>query len=313
MPKLRPRLFPTKILLILAALACGFQTTRAQEAAPAAAPAPTNVAATKAETSLAAPAGDRNPASAPAARAIRPRDDDAAFFTGALRDAQDSQRPVNSGGTLPSLTAAPGQSGGADFASTTPQQTQPSQSSAPTIFTPLTPEQKMRRAAKSAFLSPGGYARVAFSSIMTQWKEDSQPQKSTEDEVADGASRFAINFGRRATRSLLGGGVFPVLFRQDPRYERAEEGAGAGRRAAHAVSRVFVTRGDSGRHQPNVSNWAGSLSSSALSNLWERSTPGHDRIGTDATFKRFAKSFVWDSVNNVVREFWPDIKKIFKR
>jgi hypothetical protein len=169
----------------------------------------------------------------------------------------------------------------------------------------------MQRAAKSAFLSPGGYARVAFSSIRTQWNEDTQPHKTTEDEVADGASRFAINFGRRATRSLLGGGVFPILFRQDPRYERAEEGKGAAARAGWAVSRVFVTRGDSGRHQPNVSNWAGSLSSSAISNLWERSTPGHDRIGTDATFKRFANSFVWDAVNNLFREFWPDIKGIF--
>lgn len=302
MPKLYARLLTTPTtttLLILAALSCGSETARAQEIAPAA-------ASTKVEAASAARASDREPSAAPAARTR----DDAGFYTGARRNLEDSKRLVFFGDTLSAPVApAPKQSGNSDSA-TLPTQTQPS---APTAYTPLTGEEKMRRAAKSAFLSPGGYARVAFSSVMTQWNEDTQPQKSTEDEVADGASRFAINFGRRATRTLLGSGVFPILFRQDPRYERAEVGTGAGKRAAHAVSRVFVTRGDSGRHQPNISSWAGSLSSSALSNLWERSTPRHDRIGADATFKRFANSFLNDSINNVVREFWPDIKKIFKR
>ena len=299
MPKLRTHLLPTTALLILAALACGSDTARAQENTPAA-------ESPKVELATAADASDRESAAARAARAR----DDAAFFTGTTRNPVDAKRLVLFGDRLPARAAsAPEQFGDADSAIPLPQ-TQPS-ASAP--YTPLTGEEKMRSAAKSAFLSPGGYARVAVSSIITQWNEDTQPHKSTEDEVADGASRFAINFGRRATRRLLGGGVFPVLFRQDPRYERAEEGTGAGARAAHAVSRVFVTRGDSGSLQPNVSSWAGSLSSSALSNLWERSTPRHDRIGTDATFKRFAKTFVWDAVNNVVREFWPDIKGIFRR
>lgn len=306
MPKLHARLLPT-ILLILAALSCGAEASRAQETAPAPAKLEINTPAAAAAATTTTTTGDREPAADQPARAR----EDAAFFTGASRGREDSTRLVLFGDPRPArVAAAHEQPGDADSAATAPPQTQ---ASAPAGYTPLTGEQKMRRAAKSAFLNPGGYARVAFSSIWTQWNEDSQPHKTTEDEVADGASRFAINFGRRATRSLLGGGVFPALFRQDPRYERAADGTGAGKRAAHAVSRVFVTRGDGGGLQPNVSNWAGSLSSSAISNLWERSTPRHDRIGADATFRRFAKSFMWDAVNNVVREFWPDIKKVFKR
>ena len=302
MPRLRTPLLTTTTLLILAALSCGAETARAQETASAP-PAP-SAAASKAENSSENNLSGSESAAAPVARAR----DDAAFFTGQRRGVDDSKRLAFFGDPQParaaSIAAPPGD---ADSAAP-PTQTQ---APAPAAYTPLTGEEKMSRAAKNAFLSPGGYARVAFSSIWTQWNEDSQPHKTTEDEVADGASRFAINFGRRATRSLLGGGVFPILFRQDPRYERAEDGTGAGARAAHAVSRVFVTRGDNGKLQPNVSSWAGSLSSSALSNLWERSTPGHDRIGTDATFKRFAKNFLWDAVNNLVREFWPDIKGVF--
>ena len=191
--------------------------------------------------------------------------------------------------------------------------TQQTGATATPVWTPLTNEQKMKRAARNAFFSPIGVGRVLISSIITQWNEDSQPHKTTGDEVADGASRFAINYSRRATRTMLGSGVYASLFNQDPRYDRAPEGKGFAYRGAHAVSRVFVQRGDNGKVQPAASRWAGSLSASALSNLWERSTPGHDRIGTDATFKRFANTFLNDAINNLVREFWPDLAKIFGR
>jgi hypothetical protein len=194
----------------------------------------------------------------------------------------------------------------------TDQQHQQSGSNA-TQWTPLTYKQKMTRAAKNAFFSPLGVGRTLFSSALTQYNEDDQPHKTREDEFADFGTRFAINYSRRATRTLLGSGVYPILFNQDPRYDRADPDKGVVARAGHAVSRVLVQRGDGGELQPAVSRWAGSLSASALSNLWERSTPGHDRIGTDATFKRFANSFVNDAINYLFVEFWPDIAKIFKR
>lgn len=177
-------------------------------------------------------------------------------------------------------------------------------------YTPLTPSQKMRRAFKAAFLSPQAYLLAGASATLTEAGEDDLPHKETEDRVADGLSRFAIKFGRRSTNNLLGSGVYASLFRQDPRYERAAD-KGFGARALHAASRVFITRGDNGKLQPNYSRFAGQLSASALSNLWEQSTPGHDRIGTDATFRRFGTSFIGGAVFNVLREFAPEIKKIF--
>ncbi|MCA1565703.1 MAG: hypothetical protein LC803_08700 [Acidobacteria bacterium] len=178
-------------------------------------------------------------------------------------------------------------------------------------YTPLTSEEKMRRGFKNAFLSPQAYALPFVSAVITEWGEDDLPHKDTDDRVADGLSRFAIKFGRRATNNLLGG-VYSSVFRQDPRYERVE-GKGVGARIVHAASRVFITRGDNGKHQPNYTRFASQLSSSALSNLWEQSTPGHDRIGTDATFRRFGNSFITGAIFNVFNEFLPDIKKIFGR
>ncbi len=144
---------------------------------------------------------------------------------------------------------------------------------------PLTPGQKMERAFKRAFLSPMPYASAAFSATITQIGEDDLPHKTTGDKVADGLSRMAINFGRSATRTIFAGGIYASLFRQDPRYDRSQ-GKGIGGKVLHAVSRVFVTRDDDWNIEPNYSRFAGSLTASALSNAWERSTPGHDRIGT---------------------------------
>jgi hypothetical protein len=180
----------------------------------------------------------------------------------------------------------------------------------PATLTPLTSSQKMKRAFKSAFLSPRAFLLPGVSAIITEAGEDDLPHKDTDDRVADGLSRFAIKFGRRSTNVLLSNGVYASLFKQDPRYYRSESKSIAAR-AAYAASRVFVTRGDNGKYQPNYSRFAGQLSASALSNLWEQSTPGHDRIGTDATFRRFGSSFASGAILNVITEFLPDIKKIF--
>ena len=154
---------------------------------------------------------------------------------------------------------------------------------------------------------------TGISATLTQLREEDQPHKETDDKVADWLSRYAINFSTRATRTMLGSGVYPALFKQDPRYYPSEK-RGFAARAAYAASRVFVTRGDNGDAQFNISRVAGTLSAAALANLWERDTPGHERTGTPATFKRFGRSLAFDALSFVVfREFWPDIMGIFKR
>lgn len=188
------------------------------------------------------------------------------------------------------------------------QQPTPEPSPQPTPYTPLTSEQKVKRSLRGAFLNPASYAIAAFNAGIRQIGEDRLPHKDTEDELADWGSTTARVFASRTTYGFFGNGVYPALFKQDPRYERAPH-KGVGRRAAHAVSRLFVTRGDNGKHQPNFSRFAGAATSSALANVWERSTPGHDRIGADATLKRFGRSFFSGAIGNLFREFAPGIFK----
>jgi len=167
---------------------------------------------------------------------------------------------------------------------------------------PLTGEQKVERAFRGAFLSPAPYAVAAFNAGITQLGEDNQPQKDTNDELADWGSRTARVFATGTTYRLFGNGFYPALFKQDPRYERSKSKK-FGRRLGHAVSRVFVTRDDDWNLEPNYSRFAGAATSSALANVWERSTPGHDRIGADATLRRFGMTFVSGAIGNIFREF----------
>lgn len=192
------------------------------------------------------------------------------------------------------------------------QGTSPQQQPTPTP-TPLKAGEKVARSFRAAFLRPTPYLMSAFTAGITQIGEDRLPHKDTSDELADWGSRAARSFATRTTTTIFASGVYPALFRQDPRYERSQSKK-VGGRVAHALSRVFVTRDDDGNLEPNYSRFAGAFTASALANVWERSTPGHDRIGTDATFKRFGRSFISAAIGNIVlKEFGPDIVGIFRR
>jgi hypothetical protein len=196
------------------------------------------------------------------------------------------------------------QSGGAQ-----PQQQQQQSKSRPA---PLTAGEKIEHSFRAAFLGPTPYLTSIFSAGLTQLREDRLPHKDGGDEVADWGSRAARSFATRTTTTLFASGFYPALFKQDPRYEPSQSKR-FGRRTLHAVSRVFVTRDDAGNLEPNYSRFAGVMTASALANIWEHSTPGHDRIGTDATLRRFASLLATNALGNVIfKEFGPNIIGIFR-
>lgn len=183
----------------------------------------------------------------------------------------------------------------------------------PNLPAPLTAGEKVSKAFRGALLSPIPYAVSAFNAGLTQLGEDRLPHKDNADEVADWGSRTARVFATRTTSTVFIRGFYPALFKQDPRYERSRSKK-IGPRVAHALGRVFVTRDDDGNLEPNYSRFAGAFTASAMANIWERSTPGHDRIGADATLRRYGQSFISAAIGNVVlREFGPDIIGIFRR
>jgi hypothetical protein len=228
---------------------------------------------------------------------------------------QAARAQESSGATAPAAASTSSAADAAQDKSAKQQTRQPTQSGGKqnaNVPAPLTAGEKVGKAFHGALLSPVPYAMSAFTAGITQLNEDRLPHKDNGDEVADWGSRTARVFATRTTSTVFIRGIYPALFKQDPRYERSSSKK-FGPRVAHALGRVFVTRDDDGNLEPNYSRFAGAMTASALANVWERSTPGHDRIGADATMVRFGRSFISAAIGNVVlKEFGPDIIGIFR-
>lgn len=133
-------------------------------------------------------------------------------------------------------------------------------------------------------------------------------QKGYGQGVEGYAKRYGADFTDAFTNELFTVGVFPTLLHEDPRYFRKGQG-GVFRRTLYAISRDFVTRTDSGTERYNFSEVLGNLSSGAISNLYY---PRGDRRLEDI-LTRTGFQMGYDAMFNVLKEFYPDLKKIFHR
>ncbi len=121
--------------------------------------------------------------------------------------------------------------------------------------------------------------------------------------------RYGAGFADGLTASIFITGLYPSLLRQDPRYYRLGDG-GFSHRVGYAVSRILVTRQDSGRKAFNVSEVLGSFSSSALAVTYY---PRSQRDFSDVA-ERAGIQFAFDAGFNVLKEIYPDIgRKFFGR
>lgn len=119
--------------------------------------------------------------------------------------------------------------------------------------------------------------------------------------------RFGVAFGNHAISDYMTGSVFPILFKEDPRYFRRGHG-GFFRRLYYAGSRIPVTKTDKGTHRFNFSEFVGNAVAATISNLY---LPRGDRTKSYSaeTFGLFLAS---DALTNVAMEFWPDVRhKLF--
>jgi hypothetical protein len=122
------------------------------------------------------------------------------------------------------------------------------------------------------------------------------------------AKRYGTAFADQVDGNIMVGGVYPSILRTDPRYFRLGRG-GLGRRFGYAISRILVTRKDSGGSMFNVPEFAGNATAIAISNVYY---PAAGRS-------------VWQSVNswgvqmgidafgNELKEFWPDIHRYLRK
>jgi hypothetical protein len=186
---------------------------------------------------------------------------------------------------------------------------------------PMTSKQKFQAVALGTF----DYIQVPWYGFLSAISQAENSEPGFGQGWEGYGKRFGSALADGTIENFLTGAILPSILHQDPRFFQSSEG-GFARRTEYAVSRIFITRTDSGHSQFNYSEVVGSAMSAAISTYSYHprsefvSTPTnpHLFIPSDRTLKNTAS--VWgsqvgyDTITIVVKEFWPDIhRKISKK
>jgi len=110
-------------------------------------------------------------------------------------------------------------------------------------------------------------------------------------------------FADQASGSYFTEAIVPSLTHEDPRYYTLGHG-GVFHRAVYALSQVVLTRTDSGGTSFNLSEVGGNALEAGLANLYY---PPEERSFHN-TAVNWASQLEAASLNNLAKEFWPDIR-----
>jgi hypothetical protein len=122
--------------------------------------------------------------------------------------------------------------------------------------------------------------------------------------VAGYGKRYGTALADQIDGNMMVGAVLPSVLRTDPRYFQLGHG-GFFHRCEYAVSRIFVTRKDSGGHTFNFAESVGNGAAIAISNLYY---PAADR-GVSSSLNDWGVQMGIDALGNELKEFWPDIHR----
>ena len=111
-------------------------------------------------------------------------------------------------------------------------------------------------------------------------------------------------FADQAVGNYFTEAIVPSLSREDSRYYTLGHGNFL-HRSGYAVSRLFITRTDSGGRTFNFSEIGGNLAGAAVSDTYY---PSRERTWTK-TQQKWVTQVGLDGVFNMFKEFWPDINR----
>jgi hypothetical protein len=135
----------------------------------------------------------------------------------------------------------------------------------------------------------------------------SQARNSTPEfhQGAAGYGRYYWHsFADQAVGNYFTEAIVPAVTRQDPRYYTLGHG-GFFRRTGYAVSRLLITKTDSGGRGFNFSEIIGNGAGAGVSDLYY---PASQRTWTK-TGQKWLTQVAVDGVFNIFKEFWPDIDR----
>ena len=166
---------------------------------------------------------------------------------------------------------------------------------------PLTAPQKFKLVARSTF-DPVDFPLYGLRAGLIQ----AQDRPSSYGQGLSGyGKRYALTFADCTVENFMAGAVLPSLLHQDPRYYRMAHGLKR-LRFRYAMSRIFITRTDSGAEQFNYSEIVGSAVAASISAYSYHPQEDHSFGGVASTW---GSQLAFHSFTLVMREFWPDIRR----
>ena len=169
------------------------------------------------------------------------------------------------------------------------------------IYTPITAKQKLTIGAKDSF----DYPLVMLAGVLAGFGQLTNQNPSFGQGLAGYGRRLGTSYADQAIGNMMTEAMYPSLLHEDPRYFRRGHGS-IGSRTWYALTRVMVTRTDSGGRRFNFSEWMGNATAVAISNSYY---PDYRTAGANAA--KLGQQVGTDALSQVLKEFWPDIKRKF--
>jgi hypothetical protein len=114
---------------------------------------------------------------------------------------------------------------------------------------------------------------------------------------------YAHNFADNTIENYLVEAIVPAATKEDPRYYTLGHG-GFFKRTGYSISRLSITRTDSGNPTFNFSEIVGAGAAAGIGNLYYP----NENVWVK-TYQRWGSQILQDGISNVAKEFWPDINR----
>lgn len=166
-------------------------------------------------------------------------------------------------------------------------------------FEPITSRQKFRIAWKDSTDWPVFPTALFFTGLYQM--ENQNPS------FGQGLKGFSHRFATAYTDQVIGNylieAIIPTALHTDPRYFRLGHHS-VPVRLGWAVSRLLITRTDSGRYSVNAGELGGNAAQIAIANSYYP-----DTRTVVKNYQRMILQMGTDGLGNVLKEFWPDVRR----
>ena len=170
-------------------------------------------------------------------------------------------------------------------------------------FLPLTVKEKWTLLAKST-IDPFNIASAALGAGMSQMGDQTPKYGYGKGALGE---RMGAAVADMTAQNFFSVGVLACVLHQDPRYYRMGPEHNILRRGAYSISRLVVTRNDSGKNTFNSSGILGMALGIGASNLYYPSASAN----TGVMLGRLNTSLSSGVIGNLMSEFWPDMQSKF--